>query len=304
MPSSGERAPHTEAAFQRLSAGDTIPAVRAFLKAAYPLITEGARNLTIKRASKLMAEAAAAAPIAAAAAPIVPKALGAVPVAANAAGGVGPVMAAAAVPQMGALPRAVPQAAPKAAVAAVPLNASGQAHAPAAKAAPPMAKAVQPVVNAVPPAVKAGPPVAKAVPPVAKAVPPVAKAVPPVSKAVPPVAKAVPPEAKAVFLAVREQDRWGAQWAEELNQEQRQSLKRRREAAEEVARRVNARHSFWYRPQLLKHARIVSNFFDPICNSSLQGEDVSTAKCSWHSLCAELNVVFTKLTTVSACSVL
>jgi len=113
MPSSGERMPHTEAAFQRLSAGDTIPTVRAFLKTFYPLITDGARNLTIKRASKRMALAVAAAP-----------------------------------------PRA-----------------EGR-------------------------------------------------------------------------RAEEEQDQWGMQWAEELNQEQRRTLKRRREVAEEFARRVNRQALF------------------------------------------------------------
>ena len=201
MPSSGERMPHTEAAFQRLSAGDTIPTVRAFLRTFYPLITDGARNLTIKRASKRMALAVAAAPVAAAV-PIVAKALGAVPVAAKAAGGVGPLPVGAAIPQIAALPLAVPQAAPKAA-AAVPFNAFG----PVVKAAPP------PPRHVVPPQV------------------------------VPALLPVALPRAEG-RRAEEEQDRWGMQWAEELNQEQRRTLKRRQRVAEDFSRRVNSRHSF------------------------------------------------------------
>ena len=156
-----------------------------------------------------------------------------------------------------------------------------------------MAKAVPPAVKAAPPPLRAlVPPNALGVQPApaVKAAPPTVRAAPPMAKAVPPTVKAAPPPLRALVpptyvprpallpSTVRqeerrveeEQDRWGSQWADELNQEQRRNLKRRREAAEAVDLRVNARHSVWRRPQLLKHAKIVPTFycFDMILNSS------------------------------------
>ena len=217
---------HTDAALQRLRAGDTLAAVRAFLKATYPEKTEGARNLTIKRAGRLMALDVGAAPVAAAV-PIVAKALGAVPVAAKAVGGAFP-LGAAAIPHIVALPLAVPQAIPKA--AAVPFNALGVPPAPAVKAAPPTVRAAPPMAKAVSPEVKAAPPPRRALVP------------PRTTSRTALLPSTVRQEERRVD---EEQDRWGSQWADELNQEQRQNLKRRREAAEAMALRVNARHSVW-----------------------------------------------------------
>jgi hypothetical protein len=246
--------PHTDAVIQRLLAGDTVPAVRAFLKTAYPDMTEGARNLTIKRAQ------AKALPVAVIVPPpqVAAKAVGAI----NAAGPPAAYpLVAMAVPKVAPMPPApalapfkaagpfaaakalgaIPVAAPSVVAMAVPKVSpvpptSAIAHFNAAD--PSAAAVIVPKVSAVPPApsivpfnafgpfpksaLKASPPSVRASPILVAKVtlldaPATQPSRPPVS-GVSSGAAATSLSLEAKMRSVAEQDRWGALWASELNQ--------------------------------------------------------------------------------------